>query len=38
MDTSAVTGKMHAPGSGGVPGKVLGAGRGETNDKATAWQ
>ena len=38
MDTSAVTGKMHAPGSGGVPGKVPGAGRGETNDKATAWQ
>ena len=38
MDTSAATGKIHAPGSGGVPGKVPGAGRGETNDKATAWQ
>ena len=30
--------KMHAPGSGGVPGKAPGAGRGETDDKATAWQ
>ena len=38
MDTSAATGKIHAPGSGGVPGKVPGAGREETNDKATAWQ
>ena len=38
MDTSAATGRMHAPGSGGVPGKAPGAERGETNDKATAWQ
>ena len=38
MDTSAATEKMHAPGSGGVSGKAPGAGRGETDDKATAWQ
>ena len=38
MDTSAAAGKMHLPGSGNVPGKVPGAGRGETYDKTTAWR
>ena len=38
MDTSAVTGKNARAGQRWRTGKAPGAGKGETDDKATAWQ